>query len=142
MRPPVQLSAVTMVSLRSSSVPISWPAAFRIASSNISGLAGQLDGGDCRREEAFLPPGKPHLLACGCLDRHAIGRNFAYGRNGLLHRGGMGADTRCLTDDGEVDVDDAALSLADEPGGVFEEDLRCGAFPLRIGGREVRADVA
>ena len=42
----------------------------------------------------------------------------------------------------KVEMDDDAAARGDPPGGVRQEPIGGCAFPLRVGGREMRADVA
>ena len=50
--------------------------------------------------------------------------------------------TRGASPKRDVDVGDAAAARPDAARCIFEEQARGGAFPLRVGRREVLADVA
>mgnify|MGYP006191519607 CR=1 FL=1 len=60
------------------------------------------------------------------------------GNHGLAVR----ADARCFTDKGKVEMDDPTATRGEKREGMHEKALGGGAAPLRIGGREVLADVA
>ena len=53
----------------------------------------------------------------------------------------MGADFRFLANDRAIDMVDHPPTLADQPRGMGQEQVGRSAFPLRIGGREMLADV-
>src|SRR5688572_9422207 len=54
----------------------------------------------------------------------------------------MWADFRLLGYDRNVDVVDQTAARSDETGRVLQEHVRGSALPLRVGGREVLANVA
>src|SRR5215468_8080789 len=70
-RPPVQDSAVAMVSLRLRQRSSSERAKARASLPPMSFAPGQADGGACGGRDAFLAAGEAKLLAGGCLHRHA-----------------------------------------------------------------------
>ncbi len=52
------------------------------------------------------------------------------------------ADFRPLADHGDFEIGDASAARGDALDRVFQEAVGGGAFPLRIAGRKMRADIA
>src|SRR5882762_2578232 len=146
-RPPVQDSAVAMVSLRirqrsssereraRASLPL-----MSIAPALI--VPGKTDGGARSRSDAFLAAGEAEPLAGGRLhgdarDVHA--RDLADARP---HGVAQGTDFWPFADQCDFEIGDPAAARGDAFDGVFQELVRRGTLPLHVAGRKVRADVA
>src|ERR1700740_311740 len=91
--------------------------------------------------DAFATPGKAELLARRRLDRDAADIEARDLGDAGAHRLAVRADFRRFTDERRVEVDDRAAAPAHTFGRMGEEDLRRRALPLRIGGREMLADI-
>ena len=87
-------------------------------------------------------PVKPSLsvVVAFTLTRSAIDAGDA--RDAGHHGVAMRADARRLADQGEVEMHDAAAARRQQLDGVAQEAVGRDAAPLRIGRREVLADVA
>src|SRR5215218_11465365 len=145
-RPPVQDSAVAMVSLRIRHRSSSERARARASLPLMSGapaliVPGQADGGACGRGDAFLAAGKAEPFAGGRLDgdaRHVEPGDLG---NARAHGVAQRADFRTLANQGDLEIGDAAAALADAIDRIFQEAVGSCALPLGIAGREVRADI-
>src|ERR1700759_3401351 len=144
--PPVQDSAVAMVSLRlrhrssserdraRASLPL-----ISVAPTFIS--PGKADGGAGLRGDAFLASGKAKPLAGGGFHRDAREIEAGYFRDARAHDVAVLADLRPLADQRHVEMGDASAARGDAIDRVFQELMGGGALPLGIAGRKMRADV-
>src|SRR4030088_2398340 len=107
-RPPVQDSAVAIVSLRIRHRSSSERERARASLPLISVAPGQADGGARGRGDAFLAAGKAEPLAGGRLDGDA--RNVDAGDlgNARAHDVAQRADLRALADQRDLEIGDAA----------------------------------
>src|SRR6478609_7341158 len=145
--PPVQDSAVAMVSLRirhrsssereraRASLPLMLFAPTCI-------VPGKTNGGARGRGDAFLAAGKAEPLAGRRLHRDA--RDVQSGDLGdaRAHDVAQGPDFRTFADQRDFEIGDAAAACGDSIDGVFEELIGGRAPPLDIAGRKVRAYIA
>src|SRR6187431_2474826 len=146
-RPPVQDSAVAIVSLRIRHRSSSERERAR-ASLPLMLLAptfirpGQADGGARGRGDAFLATGKAQPLAGRSLDGDA--RDVEPGDFGDAgaHDIAQRADFRALADHRDFEIGDPAAARSDAVDGIFEKLIGRGSLPLWIARRKVRTDVA
>src|SRR4051812_36689328 len=135
-RPPVQDSAVAIVSLRIRHRSSSERERARASLPLMSVAPGQADGGARGGGNAFLAAGKTEPLAGGRLDgdpRYVDPGDVGDPRpHGVAQR----SDLRTLADHGHFEVGDAAAARGDTVDGVFEELVRRSTLPLRIARRE------
>src|SRR3954453_24048748 len=141
-RPPVQDSAVAIVSLRIRHRSSSERERARGSLPLILVLPGEPDGGAGGGGNAFLAAGEAEPFAGGGLDRHS--RHVEAGDLGdaRAHGIAMRADFRPLADHRPLEIGDPPAALADAVDGIFQELVRRRALPLRIAGRKVRTDIA
>src|SRR3981081_920616 len=144
-RPPVQDSAVAMVSLRirqrSSSERDRARASLPLMSVAPTFIVpGKANGGARGRGDAFLAPGEAEPLTGRRLHRNA--RNVQSGDLGdpRTHGVAQRSDLRALADQRYLEVGNAPAARGHAIDGVFEEAVRCGALPFGITRRKVRAD--
>ena len=100
----------------------------------------QCRGRLCR--DALAPAGKAELFRGRRLDRNTTGRQPADFRDPGTHGLPVRADLRRLADERQVDMGDLAATRYDGIDSLFQEEIGRRALPLRIGGREVAADVS
>src|SRR5260370_1452158 len=86
--------------------------------------------------------GKSHFFARGRLHADALDRNAGDLGDTGTHRVAMRADARRLAHDGDVEMGDAPIPRAHALDREGQEPIGGGATPLRIGRREMHADVA
>src|SRR5437868_13927863 len=151
-RPPVQDSAVAMVSLRirqrSSSererARVSLPPISVVPALVVPGLVvpRQPDGGAGSSRDAFLAPGEAEPLAGGGLDGHP--RHIQSGDLGdpRAHGVAVRADLWPLANQRYLEMRDAPAAGGHAIDRVFQEFVGGGALPLRIARRKVGTDVA
>src|SRR3954453_12026934 len=135
--PPVQDSAVAMVSLRLRHKSSSERERARASLPLISVaptfiVPGEADGGARHRGDAFLAAGKTEAFAGGGFHRDA--RQVQPGNLGDPRPHGVAvlADLRPLADQRYVEMRDTSAARGDPIDRVFQELVRGGAFPLRI----------
>src|ERR1700726_3403008 len=146
-RPPVQDSAVAMVSLRirqrSSSERERARASLPLMSVAPTFIVpGQADGGARR--------GGDPLLAAGETEPFAGGRFYSDARD--VHPGDLGdtrthrvpqrSDFRTLANQGHFEIRDPSAAGGNAIDCVFQEAVRRRALPLGVAGRKMRADIA
>ena len=98
-----------------------------------------------RRRQASDPfgaAGEAELLAGRRLDRDPAGVDAGDLGDPGAHRLAVRPDLRRFADQRRVEMDDGAAARPHPLRRVGEKDLRRRALPLRVGGREVLADVA
>src|SRR5258705_8703273 len=141
-RPPVQDSAVAIVSLRIRHRSSSERERARASLPLILLAPGQTDGGARGRGDAFLAAGKAETFAGRRLDRNARDvqpRNLGNARaHGIAQR----TNFRTLADHRDFEIGDPAAARGYAVDGVFQELVGRGALPLRIARRKVRTDIA
>src|SRR5215212_2255920 len=146
-RPPVQDSAVAMVSLRirqrSSSERERARASLPLMSIAPTFIApGQSDGCARHRGNALLAAGKSKPFAGGRFHRDPRDRQSGDLSDALSHGVSVRADFRALANHRYVEMGNPAAARADPIDRVFQEFIGWGAFPLRIAWRKMRTDVA
>src|ERR1700730_5221939 len=136
-RPPVQDSAVAMVSLRirqrSSSERERARASLPLISVAPTFIAPrQTDGGARGRGHPFLAPGEAEPLTGRRLHRHA--RNVQSGDlcDPRAHGVAQWSDLRALADQRYLEVRNAPAARGHAIDGVFEEAVRCSTLPFGI----------
>src|SRR5258708_2811051 len=146
-RPPVQDSAVAMVSLRirhrSSSERERARASLPLISVAPTLIApGQADGGARGSGDAFFAAGETKPFAGGGLHRDAgdvepgdLGDTFTHG---IAQR----PDFRSFANHSDLEICDPSAARGDAIDRVFQEAVRRRAPPLRIAGRKMRTDIA
>src|ERR1700754_4218961 len=140
--PPVQDSAVAMVSLRLRHRSSSERERARASLPLISVAPGEANGGTGHRGDAFLPARKTEPLAGGGFHRHPRQIQPSDFRDPRAHGIAMLTDLRPLADQRHVEMGDASAARGDAIDRVFQKLMRGGALPLRIAGRKMRADIA
>src|ERR1700694_314469 len=156
-RPPVQDSAVAMVSFRirqrssseregaRASLPLmSVAPAFIVPTLVIPTIIipRQADGGGRGRGDAFLAAGKAEPLAGGRLDGDA--RNIQPTDIGdpSAHGVAKRPDFRMLADQRDLEMCDASAARGDPIHRIFQEAVRCSPLPFGIAWRKMRTDIA
>src|SRR5437868_8497739 len=141
-RPPVQDSAVAIVSLRIRHRSSSERERARASLPLILLAPRETDGGARGRGDAFLAAGKAEPLAGRCLDGDA--RDVETGDLGDAGAHGIAQwpDLRALADHRDFEIGDPAAARGDAVDGIFQELVGRGALPLRIARRKVRTDIA
>src|SRR4030081_1203611 len=145
-RPPVQDSAVAMVSLRirqrSSSERDRARASLPLMSVAPTFIVpGKANGGARGRADPSLAPGEAEPLTGRRLHRDA--RNVQSGDLGDPRAHGIAqrSDLGTFTNQRDFEIGDAPAACGHAIGRVFQETVRCRALPLRITRRKVRADI-
>src|ERR1700722_18470387 len=120
-RPPVQDSAVAIVSLRIRQRSSSERDKARASLPLILIAPGQADGGARRGGNAFLAAGEPEPLAGRGFDRNP--RNVETGNLGDARAHGVAqrSDFRTLANHGHLEMGDASIARGDALNGIFEE---------------------
>ena len=90
----------------------------------------------------FAAPGKAEPFGRGRLDADRAFIHPGEPGNFAAHSGAVGADLGRFANDGEVDIADPVAGLRNQFCGMFEKLARARAFPLRVAGREMGADIA
>src|SRR5205807_2001131 len=151
-RPPVQDSAVAMVSFRirqrsssereraRASLPLMSIAPARDVA--IPVIPRQADGGGRGRRDAFLAAGKAELFAGGRLDGDARNIQPADIGDPCAHGVAKRSDFRALADQRDLEMGDTPAARGDPVHRIFQETIRRGALPLGVGWREMRTDIA
>src|SRR5260370_37636507 len=141
-RPPVQDSAVAIVSLRIRHKASSERERARASLPLILFAPGQADGGARGRGDAFLAPGKAEPLAGrglhgdpGDTDAGDLGDARAHG---VAQR----SDLRTLADHRDLEIRDTAAARGDAIDGVFKELVGGGALPFEVARLKMLADIA
>src|SRR6185437_5049630 len=140
--PPVQDSAVAMVSLRIRQRSSSERERARASLPLMSVAPGQADGGTRRGGDAFLPAGESEPLAGGRFYRDA--RDIHPGDLGdtRAHGVAQGTDLWPLADQGYFEIGDTATARGHPIDRVFQEFVGRRALPLDIARRKMRTDIA
>src|SRR3954471_22820876 len=145
-RPPVQDSAVAIVSLRirhrsssereraRASLPLMLFAPTFI-------VPGKTDSGARGRGNTFLAPGKAEPLAGGRLHRNPRDVHAGDVGDPSAHGVAQRADFRTLADQRDLEIGDAAAARGDAIHRIFQEAVGARPPPLGIAGRKVRADI-
>src|SRR4029079_7206213 len=132
-RPPVQDSAVAIVSLRIRHRSSSERERARASLPLILLAPGQTNGGACGRGDAFLAAGEAKPLAGRCLDGDPRdiepGDLGDAGAHGIAQR----PDLRAFADHRDFEIGDPAATRGDAIDGIFEElvgrgGLHCGSL--------------
>ena len=146
--PPVQLSATAIrrPAARFASITCARPcrparAGGRSRASR-SSILRQSDRRDGLGGDAFAAAGEAEPLGRRRLDANPPTRQPQQRGDPRAHGVAMRADLRRLADDRDVDMVDPAARLLDQGAGMLDEQRRGGAAPLRVGGREMVADIA
>src|SRR3954451_6863286 len=137
-RPPVQDSAVAIVSLRIRHRSSSERERARASLPLMLLAPGKTNGGARGGGDAFLTAGKAEPLAGGRLDRDA--RDVDAGDLGDARAHGIAqrADLRPLADQRDLEIGDPAAARGDALDGVGEKFVGRGTLPLHVAGRKVR----
>src|SRR5438477_6159993 len=146
-RPPVQDSAVAIVSLRALQSSSSERAkalvslALMMMSSSVLSQRQSYRGagGSCN---PFFAAGEAEALAGRRLDGDARHRHAGNVGDASAHRVAMRTYFGSLADQRHFEIGNAAAALADTAHGIFKKAVGGSAFPLRIGRRKMHADVA
>src|SRR3954452_3888239 len=140
-RPPVQDSAVAMVSFRIRHRSSSERERARVSLPPMSIFPGKADSGAGGGGDAFLAPRKPQALAGRGLDRHP--RNVEPGdvSDPRPHGAAMRADLRALADHRPLQIGNPAAAGGDAVDGVLQKFVGSRGLPLRIARREMRTDI-
>src|SRR3984957_5246621 len=141
-KPPVQDSAVAIVSLRIRQRSSSERERGRASLPLISIAPGQADGGARRGGDAFLATGESEPFAGRRF--HGYPRNVQSGdlRDARTHGIPQWSDLRTLTDQGDFEMGDASAARTDTIDRIFEKLVGRSALPLDVAGRKMRADIA
>ena len=107
-----------------------------------SALSGTIQRRRCLRREAFFATKEAHALGRGGFHADPFKRQTKHVGCPRAHALAMGADLGALTDQSDVDMLDARTCGFREVHGMAQETLAIGAFPLRVGGWEMYADIA
>src|SRR5688500_15751756 len=94
------------------------------------------------RSDALAAAGEAQGLGGGRLDAHRIGFDAEVFSQHPPHRLRVRADFRPLADYGDVGIAQAPAAFAQQRVAMAQEGAAVGAFPSRIGRREVAPDVA
>ena len=94
------------------------------------------------RHDAFPPPDRAQFFHCGGFDPDPIGRDRQDFRDAGLHGRTMRPDLGSLCQERDIDIHDPTAALSHPAGGIRKEQVRRRTFPLRIGWREMLADIA
>src|SRR5579863_9836562 len=149
--PPVQDSAVAMVSLRirhrSSSERERARASPLISSAPAFAVRAlivprQTNGGACRRGDSFLAARKAEPLAGGRFYRDARDIQSRDLGDACAHGVAQGSDFRPLADQRYFQIGDATAARGDPIDRVFQEFVGGRALPLDVAGGEMRTDIA
>src|ERR1700710_711816 len=129
--PPVQDSAVAMVSLRIRHKSSSERDRARASLPLMSVAPGEADGGARGGGDAFLAAGEAEPLAGGRL--HGDARDVEAGDLGdpRAHGVAQRSDLGPLADHGHFEVGDASAARGDAIDRIFQEAVRGGALPDR-----------
>src|SRR6266403_1260740 len=147
-RPPVQDSAVAIVSLRirqrsssereraRASLPLMSIAPAFVVPAFI--VPRQADGGARERGDAFLAAGETEPFAGGCLHGHAREAQPGDLGDARAHGVAVRANFRTLANQGHIEMRDAAAARGDPLKRVFKELIRRRALPPGIARRKMR----
>src|SRR3981081_1594297 len=141
-RPPVQDSAVAIVSLRIRQRSSSERERARASLPLISIAPGQADSGARHCGDAFLAAGESEPFAGGRFHGHPRQGEASDLGDARAHGVAEGADLRALADQGHIEMRDASAAGGDAIDRVFEELVRRRALPLRVARRKMRTDIA
>src|SRR3984957_6207830 len=141
-RPPVQDSAVAIISLRMRQRSSSERERARASLPLILIAPGEADGGTGGRGNAFLASGKAEPFAGGRF--HGDARNVQRGDLGDARAHGIAqrADLGALADQRHLEIGDAAAARGDPIDRVFQEAVGRRALPPRIAGWKMRTDIS
>src|ERR1700678_3586188 len=141
-RPPVQDSAVAIVSLRIRQRSSSERERARASLPLILVAPGQADGGARRGGNAFLAAGETEPFAGGRL--HGNPRKAQSGDLGDARAHGVPqrSDFRTLADQSDLEMGDTSAAGCDPIDRIGEELVGGGALPLEIAERKMRTDIA
>lgn len=101
-----------------------------------------MHAGHRHRADAFFAADKTQVFIRGRLDPNAIALDPKRLGNVCLHRGHVRRDLRRLHHQRGVDVNDAAVTQRDLPGGFREKDSTRSAAPFRVGVGKESSNVA
>src|SRR5215211_6133742 len=140
-RPPVQDSAVAMVSLRIRHRSSSERDKARASLPLMSFAPGKTNGGARGGGDALFAAGEAEPFAGGRF--HGNARNVYAADLGdfRAHRIAQRADLWPLADQRHLEIADAPAACGNALNGVFQKAVGGGALPLRIARREMRADI-
>src|SRR6185295_2633355 len=133
-KPPVQDSAVAMVSLRLRQRSSSERERARASLPLISVAPGETNRGAGHRRDAFLAAGKAEPFAGSRLHRDARQIEAGNFRNACAHGVAVLADLRPLADQRDVEMRDASATRRDAIDRVFQKLIGCRALPFGIAG--------
>src|SRR5437868_2421150 len=140
-RPPVQDSAVAIVSLRIRQRSSSERERARASLPLMSIAPGKADGGARGRGDAFFAAGKAEPFAGGCLHGNARNVDARYpgdfGAHGVAQRSYL----RPLADHRDFEIGDAPAACGNALDRIFQKAIGRGTLPLGIARRKVRADI-
>src|SRR3954469_21196478 len=145
-RPPVQDSAVAMVSLRIRQRSSSERERARASLPLISSAPGyvvprQTDGCARERGNAFLSAGESQPFAGGSLHRHPRDRQARDFGNAPAHRFPERTDFRPLANQRHIKMCNPPATRSNPIDRVFQEFIRWCALPLRVARRKMRTDI-
>src|SRR3954467_13578 len=142
-RPPVQDSAVAIVSLRIRHRSSSERERARASLPLLMLFApGQTDGSGRSGSDAFLAAGEAEPFAGRRLDGDARDIDPRYLGDAGAHDVAQRSNFRALADHRDFEIGNPAAARGDAVDGVFEKLIGCRALPLRIARRKVGADIA
>src|SRR5580658_655072 len=146
-RPPVQDSAVAMVSLRirqrSSSERERARASLPLMLlAPTFGVPGQADGGTRGGGDAFLAAGESEPLAGGRFHGHARDVHAGDPGDARAHGVAQRPDLGAFADQRYLQAGNASAARGDTIDRVFQEPVRRSPLPFGIAGRKMRSDIA
>src|SRR3954452_2136291 len=146
-RPPVQDSAVAMVSLRIRQRSSSERERARASLPLISVapalvVPGEADGGAGYCRDALLAAGESKAFAGGCFHGYPRQRKAGDLGDARAHGVPVRADLRPFADQRHIEVSNSPAARADPIDRVSQEFIGCRAVPLWIAWRKMRADIA
>src|SRR3984957_2327840 len=141
-RPPVQDSAVAIISLRIRQRSSSERERARASLPLILIAPGKADGRARDSGDAFLAAGESEPLAGGGFHRNARQAEAGDLGDPRPHRITMRADFGTLADQGHIEMGNTSAACGDTINRIFEELVGRCALPLDIAGRKMRTDIA
>src|SRR6185436_3968278 len=141
-RPPVQDSAVAIVSLRIRHKSSSERERARASLPLILFAPGQTNSGGRGGGDAFLAAGKAEPFAGRRLDGDARDVEPGDLGNAGAHDIAQRANLRALADHRDFEIGDPTAARGDTVDGVFEELVGRRALPLRVARRKVRTNIS
>ncbi len=104
-------------------------------------LTGVDDGCRCNGSDTLAAPNEAELLIGGRFDGNPVCGNSQHIAKRFCHCCAVWTDLRCFADKGHIDIGDTPTCFTYDIGGVFDKDAGGCTFPLRVGRREMRANI-